>query len=263
MRPRLVVSDLDGTLLGTAGQLSPTTIDVLQRLRADGVTVVAATGRAPRSAMARLRDLGVVDALVCSNGSIVHDPADDETVRRHPIDSQHLLDAFRSLDAAFDGVACCWELDDRYGWDAGFDHIGTTHEDTTGFGVADRPTEVDVVTKLMVAHPELRRLELRDAMREVLEVPVTLGCSGVEFVEITGHLVDKASTVAAFAVELGIDREDVIAFGDNANDLELLAWAGVGVAVENALPETKEVADRVIGHHADDAVARHLRELYT
>ena len=67
--------------------------------------------------------------------------------------------------------------------------------------------------------------------------------------------VDKAATTAKVAASWGISAGEVVAFGDNANDLELLAWAGTGVAVENALPETKAVADCVIGHHADDAVA--------
>ena len=258
---RLIASDLDGTLFGLDHQLSAYTVDVLRETRAAGIRVIASTGRAPLSAGERVGRRGVVDTLVCSNGSIVHDPATGETVDRFPIDPDHLVALFASLDGAIDGLSYCWELADSYGWDAGFSHIGERHADTFAYGVAERPGPDDAVTKVMVAHPELKRTELRDALLPHLAAPLTLGCSGVEFVEVTGEGVNKAATVAGVAARMGIDATDTIAFGDNANDLELLTWAGLGVAVENALDETKAAADLVIGHHADDAVATFIASL--
>ncbi|MEM1332355.1 MAG: Cof-type HAD-IIB family hydrolase [Actinomycetota bacterium] len=266
--PALIVSDLDGTLLGADGRLSVMTIDVLRRARATGITVVAATGRAPRSAMPRVGHQGVIDGLVCSNGAIVHDPVRDRVVERRTIPPEDLTATFDALDDHLPDASCCWELGDgrggvTYDWDEAFDPIGSTHEDTRrqrphrpARRHGARPAGSTDVSKLMILHPELTGIALRDVLRPILPSRLTLGCSGVPFVEVTAAGVDKASTVARIAARLGIGPHDVVAFGDNANDLELLAWAGLGLAVDNAVDEAKRVADDVIGHHADDSVAR-------
>ena len=258
---RLIVSDLDGTLLGPDGQLSPATLDAIRAVRQAGITFIAATGRAPRSAMERVGGRGLLDALVCSNGSIVHDPETDTIVRRRTIDPTHVADVIATLDDAIDDLAYCWELADRYAWDHAFHPIGSEHDDMFMFGPGERPGASDHVTKLLVSHPELLRTDLRDALRPLLPHPLSIGCSGVTFVELTGPDVNKATTIAQLAAELGVTADETIAFGDNANDLEMLAWAGTGVAMGNAHDETKSAADVVIGHHADDAVADYLLEL--
>lgn len=258
---RLVVSDLDGTLLGPDGQVSSATVEAVRAVRAAGITFVAATGRAPRSAMERVGHRGLLDGLVCSNGSIVHDPETDTNVRRRTIEPSHLMDVIDALDAALDDLAYGWELPDRYVWDDAFHPIARQHDDMSMFEPGDRPTGTEGITKLLVSHPELLRTDLRDALEPLLPHPMSIGCSGVTFVELTGPDVNKATTIAELAAELGVTADETIAFGDNANDLELLAWAGTGVAMGNAHDETKEAADEVIGHHADDAVAAYLVEL--
>ncbi|MEM9042586.1 MAG: HAD family hydrolase [Actinomycetota bacterium] len=261
MTVRLIVSDLDGTLLGADGQLSRATIDAIRRVRASGITFLAATGRAPRSAIERVGGRGLLDALVCSNGSIVHDPETDRNVRRRTIDPGHVADVIASLDTAFDDLSYAWELPDRYAWDTAFHPIATEHDDMFMFEPGERPNGADRITKLLVSHPELLRTELRDALLPHLPHPLSVGCSGVTFVELTGPDVNKATTIAQLASELGVTAEETIAFGDNANDLEMLAWAGTGIAMGNAHDETKAAADEVIGHHADDAVADYLLSL--
>jgi hydroxymethylpyrimidine pyrophosphatase-like HAD family hydrolase len=75
--------------------------------------------------------------------------------------------------------------------------------------------------------------------------------------------VSKAWGVARLCERLGIDREEVVAFGDAPNDVELLAWAGLGVAVANAVPEAMDVADEVTATNEDDGVAIVLERLLT
>lgn len=94
-----------------------------------------------------------------------------------------------------------------------------------------------------------------------LPVPLTLGCSGVEFVEITGVGVDKSTALAHVVDEFGFGATDVVAFGDNHNDTQMLAWAGHGVAVGNAVASAKSAADEVIGHHGDHSVADFVEAL--
>ncbi len=261
MTPGVIASDLDGTLFGPDHRLSPRTIAALRAARDAGWTVIAATGRNPTSAMELLGPHDVIDSLVGSNGSLVHDPRSDRAVRRFPIDPAHLRALFSSLDAGLAGLSYSWEYADRSAWDAGFDDIARGHQDLSMHAPGPRPTGDEPVTKVMVRHDELVGRALADRLDPLLPAPLTLGCSGVSFVEITGVGVDKSAAIASVIEPLGFRAADVIAFGDNHNDLQMLSWAGRGVAVDNAVDAAKGAADEVIGHHADDAVARYIESL--
>jgi len=257
----VIASDLDGTLLGPDHRLTRRTIEALQAARAAGWTVIAATGRNPTSAMPLLAPFDVIDMLVGSNGSVVHDPATDETVHRFPIDGQLLESLFTSLDAGFAGLSYCWELSDSSAWDHGFDDVARQHEDLFMHAPGPRPGSTDLVTKVMVRHGDLVGRRLADVLEPLLPGPLTLGCSGVDFVEVTGAGVDKSRALSHVIEPLGFTASDVIAFGDNHNDRQMLAWAGRGIAVGNAVDAAKDVADEVIGHHGDDSVAAYIESL--
>lgn len=258
---RVIASDLDGTLLGPDHQLAQPTIEALRAARRAGWIVVAATGRNPISAMQRLGPHDVIDALVASNGSLVHDPHNDETIHRFPIDGAHVRDVFGSLDAGISDLSYCWEMATGSSWDRGFEPIARQHEDLFMFAAGERPTADTLVTKIMVSHPDAVGPALAEQLEPLLPAPLTLGCSGVDFVEITGVGVDKSRALHHVLEPHGLDAADVVAFGDNHNDVQMLRWAGHGVAVGNAVDAAKHAADEVIGHHADDSVARFIESL--
>lgn len=258
---RVIASDLDGTLLGPDHRLSARTVAALRAARAAGWTVIAATGRNPTSAMPLLGPHDVIDTLVGSNGSLVHDPVTDTTAHRFPIDAGHLAALFTSLDNGFSGLSYCWELADSSAWDHDFDDIARQHEDLLMHAPGPRPNGDDPVTKVMVRHSDLIGRQLADRLEPLLPAPLTLGCSGVSFVEITGVDVDKSRALAHVIEPLGFTADDVIAFGDNHNDRQMLSWAGRGIAVGNAVDAAKDVADEIIGDHGDDSVAAYIESL--
>ncbi len=257
----VIASDLDGTLLGADHRLSERTADALRAARLQGWTVVAATGRNPISAMSILGPHDVIDTLIGSNGSIVHDPASDTPLHRFPIESAHLAALFPTLDAGFSGLSYCWEFSDGAAWDHDFDHVARQHEDVLMFSPGPRPDGAQPITKVMVRHDDHVGRALADIIEPLLPAPLTLGCSGVDFVEITGVGVDKSLALRHVIEPLGYVADDVVAFGDNHNDRQMLAWAGRGVAVANAVDAAKHAADEVIGHHSDDAVAAYIERL--
>jgi hydroxymethylpyrimidine pyrophosphatase-like HAD family hydrolase len=91
--------------------------------------------------------------------------------------------------------------------------------------------------------------------------PLTVSTSGVQFVEVTGEGITKASALAHLCTDWGIEPAQVIAFGDNHNDAAMLKWAGHGVAMGNGSSLALEAADEVIGSNADDAVAVFIESL--
>lgn len=257
----VIASDLDGTLFGSDHQLAAPTVDALRNARRAGWLVLGATGRAPRSAMERVGDRDVLDGLACSNGSIVHDVSTDTTSDRFPIDPAHLGALFGALDAGVADLAYCWEMASSYAWDADFGDIAREHDDLSDSGPGDRPGPDVAVTKVMVSHPDVVREELMALLVPHLPAPLTIGCSGVEFIEITGVGVNKARALAHLGTRFGFGADEVIAFGDNQNDVPMLEWAGHSVAVGNAVEAAKQVANEVIGDHSEHSVAAYIESL--
>jgi|TARA_B110000238_G_scaffold24899_1_gene24050 Cof subfamily protein (haloacid dehalogenase superfamily) len=258
---RLIACDLDGTLFGPDHLLSQRTIAAVQHAVAAGIHVVAATGRSTTSAVPRLRPAEVITTAVCSNGSLIHDMLSSETIR-FPIDPAHVNRFFAALTAIDDRYAFCWETDHGNGWDKSFCDIAAIHEDLGDVpGLATRPTGEHHTTKLMVRHPEITQEALRDNLVPLLVDPLTVSTSGVQFVEVTGEGITKASALAHLCTDWGIDPAQVIAFGDNHNDAAMLTWAGHGVAMGNASIFATEAADEVIGTNAENAVAVFIESL--
>lgn len=261
-RVDLIASDLDGTLFAPDHRLSARTIAAVRAAHEAGIRVVAATGRSTTSTVPRILPAGVIDTVVCSNGSLIHDVVSDETTDRLPIDPAHVTSVFSTLTALDDRFSFCWETDHGNGWDDTFDDVAFVHEDLGQHRtLLHRPTAADTTTKIMVRHPEIVEEALGARLATLLTVPVTVSTSGVQFVEITGEGVDKSAGLAVLCERWSIDPAHVVAFGDNHNDAAMLRWAGHGVAMGNAAPSALEAADEVIGANVDDAVAGWIERL--
>lgn len=257
---RLVASDLDGTLLGPDGQLSARTRAALDAVRAEGMVVVAATGRSHRTALPRVGDH--IDWAVCSNGAVLYDVARDVVDVHHPIGVELVARLVTDVAAHVPEVGLAWETVDGFGADAAFHRLRpSTEQVLLDAPLGDLLDGGAAVTKVLVAHPALVQEVLLEALRPVLPVEVEATTSGADFVEVTATGIDKAFTVGLLAERLGIDRHEVLAFGDHLNDLPLLSWAGRAIAVANAHPAVRDLVPERADHHADDGVAKVLEAL--
>lgn len=262
MNVRLIASDLDGTLFNPDHELSERTIQAVKAADAAGIIVVAATGRSTTSAVPRLAPAGAITTAVCSNGSLIHDLPTDTTTDRFAIDPDHVDRFFATLEALDERYAFSWETDHGNGWDEAFDDIAFVHADLGAErSLATRPTAEHRTTKLMVRHPEITQEALRHHLVPLLVDPLTVSTSGVQFVEVTGHGVTKASALSHLCERWSIDPSNVVAFGDNHNDAEMLRWAGHGVAMGDASPSAIDAADEVIGTNATHSVAAYIEQI--
>ena len=257
---RLIASDLDGTLLGADGQLSARTQRALAAARQAGIVVVAATGRSHRTALPRVG--AHVDWAVCSNGAVLYDVARDQVDAHHPIGPELVARLVADVAAHVPEIGLAWETADGFGADAAFHRLRPSAESLLVEAPLGQLLEGGAaVTKLLVAHPDLVQDVLLDALRPVLPVEVEATTSGADFVEVTATGVDKAFTVGLVCERLGIDRADVLAFGDHLNDLPLLSWAGRAVAMANAHPAVLDVIDERAAPNDADGVAEVLETL--
>ena len=252
--PRLVASDLDGTLVRSDGTVAPRTVEVLRRVEEAGVPFVMVTGRPPRWMADISRQTGHRGIAICANGALVYDLHTEQVVESSLLDEAAAAEVVAALREALPEIAFAVERPD----------LGFAHDDRyrPTFPVPEHtpaPVEELVsggVVKLLARHASLGSDDLLAAAREAVGDRATLThSSGDGLLEVSAVGISKASGLAALAAEHGVGAEDVIAFGDMPNDLPMLEWAGHGVAVGNAHPEVLEVADEVTARNDDDGVA--------
>ena len=262
--PRLIASDLDGTLLGPDGAVSAETRRAVARASEAGIEVVAATGRSRYTAVPKLEAVREIRYILCSNGAMIWDRHQDRVVAHRPIPGSIAVDVVRHLRRHVHDVAVGWETPHGFGFDDRFQARPPSIEEFALHADHPEPEATTEVTKLLVTITrESSPDELRDAVAPHVPETVTATSSGGGFLETTAAGVDKGSTLAAFADERGITAADVMAFGDHHNDLTMLRWAGTGVAMANGHPEILAAADRHAPSNHEHGVAQLIDALLT
>jgi Cof subfamily protein (haloacid dehalogenase superfamily) len=252
-RYRLLAVDLDGTLLDRSERISERNLKAVRRAKEAGVLPVVATGRSRASAAEYIRAIDPAGHAITYNGALVHRGTDvlkrfalgpgvvQEAVALlkelgHPpivytVDERKYHDAFdlrmrdffsfskgteTRLSRVRDLAACDWDGVLRVSAITGADRVAELHA-AVGRKMGDRVRTVDTL------FPEW----------------------DFWIFEILDRSCSKSSALAFLCAELGVAREEVFAIGDNDNDIDMLAWAGCGVAMKNALPRVKEAAAHV------------------
>ncbi|MBO0829129.1 MAG: HAD family phosphatase [Streptosporangiales bacterium] len=258
-RPRLVATDLDGTLLRSDGTVSPATAETLDAIELAGVDVVFVTGRPPRWMTALADGVGAHGVAVCSNGALIVDLKNAEILRSRLLEPPLLAEVVgtirRELPHVFFGVEYGWDFAAEPGYRA--TEVAATLASTAD--VVARP-----VAKLLVKDRGGDADGLLAELTELVGELVTCTHSGLGsgLAEISAAGVTKASGLAELCAERGIQAADVAAFGDMPNDLPMLAWAGRPYAVANAHPDVLAAVPGRAPANDDDGVARTLRELF-
>lgn len=264
MRFRAIATDLDGTLLRSDQSVSPRTRNAIRAAEDAGMLVVIATGRPPRWIAPVVEQLGDRGLVVCANGASVYDPARHELVHRIDLAPEvvrsivddlevHVPEAVLGVEQGFD-----FGIDRRY-QDTGVDILDLIPD----IRVAPIRSFLDApVTKLIVRlpHPAPRGTAAR-VQAIVGERALVTHSTNESFLELSDPRVHKAHTVELLLEEHGHTAADVVAFGDMPNDLELIRWAALGVAMANAHPDLLAAADLVTAANDDDGVARVIEAL--
>ncbi|MDP1793009.1 MAG: HAD-IIB family hydrolase, partial [Acidimicrobiales bacterium] len=211
MRPRLIATDLDGTLLRPDATISPRVNQALRAADEAGIRVVILTARRARSFLGVIGDATPHGIAVCSNGAIVFDLATRTTVRSHPFDVTELR-AFLDRAAAHD-VAYAWETPEDGFRTERYHEIANAQEgappESLGLvSIVDDIADHHVVTKLLLRHRTLTPDELHALLLPVAG-PVSVVISGGPFVEVMAPGVTKAFALEKLCIEYGIAADEV------------------------------------------------------
>ncbi|MEM9465557.1 MAG: HAD-IIB family hydrolase [Actinomycetota bacterium] len=264
MNVRLIATDLDGTFFGAEHRPEARSVAAMNAAQAAGIICVAVTGRSHMGGAPLATSTGAdLDWFIGSNGGHRLNLRTREMEERLLFQDADVGAIRASLEAEDDGFAFGWEARDQLVWEAPFVELSPNRLTGTALKEEDRlgdGTTPNDVGKMFVAHPDLGHASLIDRLQpHVGDHHAT--SSGINFAEITPSGADKGAALARLCAQLDIVAEEVVAFGDNLNDLTMLTWAGRGVAMGNALDEVKSVADEVTSTNVDFGVARILEEL--
>ena len=261
--PKLIATDLDGTLVRSDDTVSAHTHEVLDRVRAAGIRIVGATGRGPRLTSLTRGDIRAADFLVLAQGGWVLDQADGTYLRRARLAGKALAGVLAAIEASAGPLSVMIEAlehDDSPLWG---DYDPTWRYPVTVESRSRAECLGGDVIKAFARSFDHHVDELLDIARRVVPASVaTVTQAGLEYIEICPPDVDKGTGLAVVAEAVGVDPADVLVFGDMPNDLPMFAWAGWGrVAVANAHPSVLAAADEVTLANDEDGVAVYLERL--
>jgi Cof subfamily protein (haloacid dehalogenase superfamily) len=261
MTVRLIASDLDGTLFGVDHVPEPRTVAAVNAVVEAGMMFVAVTGRSHFGGADRVRSTGARPHwFIGSNGGHRLNFASGVLEERLVFDADLLPAVLRDLASALDGIGFGLEHAGGFTWDDNF--CAVYPESLDGAPRRDSaPRTIDDVGKFFVAHRDAAAAELITALGPLLPTGFHVTTSGTAFVEVTPAGADKGAGLARLCALLEIGPGEVIAFGDNHNDLTMLEWAGRGIAMANAVPEVVAIADEVTASNVDFGVAAVLETL--
>ena len=263
--PKLVATDLDGTLVRSNDTVSPYTYAVFERVRAAGIWVVGATGRGARLVDLTRRDIPTAGHLVLAGGGRVVDlVAGDEpvTLLDERLDGPAVAAMLADLEAEVGPLAVMVEaLDDPDAPLWGDRDPDWPWPDRVVAMPRAETLAGEVIKVFVRAHGDVDAL-LEIARPLIAPSKASLTQAGLGYVEICPPGVTKSTGLAVVTERLGVDPDEVLVFGDMPNDIPMFTWAGWGrVAVGNAHPELRTLADEITATNDEDGVAAWLDRL--
>ncbi len=257
LRPKLIATDLDGTIVTHDGAISDRTVKAFTKARDLGVEVFFVTGRPPRW-MPEIREAFGFGSAICGNGAMLYDLMGDKVLEEWLIEIPEQFETVTRLRRSIPEVSFAVESHNYFHrekayiprWDVGLDNIGVlTIEEiikAPALKMLARCSQQNLSSDemLAIASKELEGL-----------VTVTHSNPHDSLLEISALGVSKGATLARMAERLGITADECVTFGDNPNDFSMLAWAGRSYAMASGHPDGAKYAKSIAGPCEDDGVA--------
>jgi len=255
-RYKLLAVDLDGTLLGEDFTLSPRVKAAIRQAIERGVHVTLATGRGYPTTLRYARELGITTPLVCYQGGQIRDPVSGEVLYNVTMPRALAEEAIHLAQER--GWHLCLYIGDQVFLNRLLRPFGF-YERLIGKAVRCVPDLITVLdgepTKFIVVADEPQADRIEEELRARMDGRLKIVRSHRFFVEGNPLQATKGQALAHLAGLLGVNRAAVMAIGDQGNDTDMVAWAGLGVAMGNAVPQVKAVADYVAPPVDEDGVA--------
>lgn len=267
---KMIGLDLDGTLLNTKKELTDHTRRVLAEAIDAGILVLMATGRPFTGIPEELRTFPGIHYALTSNGARVLDTAHNKILIEQLLPMESAKKALRIFEK-YDTLSEIYFDGQGYADAAKLDNVGKYHHDPNMWNYV-RTTRIAVPDIWDVIAKENRNMDKVQALFADMDerAAAWTELSELKELELVGSLsynieinaagVNKGTALVALGEMLGIPRESIMACGDGDNDVHLLREVGFGVAMANAQPKVKDVADYITASNDEDGVARAIEK---
>jgi Cof subfamily protein (haloacid dehalogenase superfamily) len=271
----MIAIDLDGTLLSPSGEVTPRAKSAVRKALDAGLLVCFATGRNWTESKTVLEAVEHYDSAVFVGGAMVVDTKKDVTLHRTMMQPQLAAEVCKMLEDSGHAVLALQDTGET-----GVDYLitadGTLNPATSQWmrltsakvhrvpSLADYAHEHTIRVGIVAEPDEVARVEKELAEKfgeRIMMMSIRVPQAGVTVLEVFDPAVNKWEGIMHVARHHDIEPSQIIAIGDDLNDVPMIARAGLGVAMGNARPEVQAVAKRVIGHNKDEGLAEFLEEL--
>ncbi|EJL22743.1 Cof-type HAD-IIB family hydrolase [Novosphingobium sp. AP12] len=259
---RLLVSDIDGTLVRSDKSLAPATVAAARKLVAAGVPMSLISARPPSGIGWIAEEIGLPGPFGAFNGGTVF-MRDGTVVERHGLEAEVARGVIELVCKA--GITC-WVFADGLWYSNSADDPYNLREvkaaNVQPVITQDFTAVLGRVDKIVGVSPDDQRLTtLADAARDIAGARATIARSQTYYLDVTAPRANKGDGISHIAAAFGVPLEDVAVIGDQANDLPMFARAGFSIAMGQATDEVKAHADHVTASSDDDGVARAIEAL--
>lgn len=262
-RPKLIASDLDGTIVAHYGEITERTINAFRTAHDMGIEIFFVTGRPPRW-MPEIKEAFGIGKAICGNGAQLFDLQNQKVIEEWliPVDAQ--IETVKRLRKVIPQISFASEAHNYFHrekkyvprWDVGLDNIGVDD-------ILEIMTSPSLKLLARCSDQELTSDEMLAIATKELAGLVTVTHSNPHdsLLEISAIGVSKGATLSKMAERLGITSEDCVSFGDNPNDFSMLEWCGRSFAMADGHPEGPLHAKGVAGPCEEDGVAIIIEQL--
>lgn len=265
-----VAFDLDGTLLSPNATILESSKLAIQKVREKGIKVYFVTGRHHTAVRPYYAELGLDTPVVCCNGTYVYDFQNEKVVIGNPLPPQVASQLIKNAQAQ--GIHTAVYFQDAMTYETLNIHFEKFQKWVASCPESVRPNvyqvdnfqqEIDkgtTIWKVLISDPDLTKLQ--NFVEKLPLDQVSPEWSWVDRVDITSVGNSKGARLAELLKIEGIDPQNVIAFGDNFNDISMLETVGLGIAMGGSEEEVQQKAKKTIGSNSEDSIANELKQQF-
>ena len=262
-RPKLIATDLDGTIVAHYGKISERTKAAFNSAHNLGVEIFYVTGRPPRW-MPEIAKVFPFGHGICANGALLYDIHNERVLEEWAMPVENQIETVNRLRRSIPEISFAVEWHNYFlrekkyvpRWDVGQDNVGV--DDITE--IIDSPA-IKIMARC--SNQELTSDQMLRIAQIELEGIATVTHSNPHdsLLEINAHGISKGETLSKIAARYGIGADETVAFGDNPNDFSMLAWATRSWAMADGHPDAVKYAKFVAEPHEEDGVAKEIEKL--
>lgn len=269
-RIKLIVSDIDGTLVSNSNEISPLTVQLVKKLRTKNVLFSMASQRVHSSIVPLAKELDIDIPYISLNGTLIQDTEGKVVLNKSIIDKKYVERALKLAERHYVKIALCYNDEIVYTEDNSVIRDFMTRLGTTYTLVKSYDNYMDNVLEIIMSGNDRKIMKhiqskMRPAFGLFLKVKYyrSQTFQGVFNVEVIRKGISKKTGLRMLTKYLNINKDEVMVFGDWYNDRDLFQFGGTNIALENAVDELKEMADYITHKsNEDEGVAEVLKIFY-